>query len=296
MKIKTRRYYIYYILKLVFFMIGLLPLRVSTVMAGYLGRLAFYMVPRHSKTAVENLNSALGKNDRENATIARQMFENFAKNGAEWIKMASMDPSGLDELVAEFRGLENIKDVLAGGKGVVALAGHFGNWELISIYLRQKGYSGAVVARRLYFDKYDSFITSLRARFGVSVIYRDESPKKILRVLRDGGILGILADQDIKNIDGVFVDFFGRPAFTPTAPVKLAMASKTDIVPVFAIRRKDNKHILVAEKPIRIDHSLKSEEAVRGYMQAWSNVFEDYVRKYPEQWVWVHKRWKTRNI
>jgi KDO2-lipid IV(A) lauroyltransferase len=162
------------------------------------------------------------------------------------------------------------------------------------IFIKLKGYEGGVIARRLYFHKYDKFIVNLRRRFDVPIIYRDESPKKILKVLKDGGVLGILADQDMDSVDGVFVDFFGRSAYTPTAPVKLGMVTGADLLPAFMIRKKDNTFKLMIEKPIEIPEEKGTDEDVKRYTQAWTDVLEKYIKKYPDQWVWLHPRWKTR--
>ena len=97
----------------------------------------------------------------------------------------------------------------------------------------------------------------------------------------------------IRMLDGVFVDYFGRPAYTPTAPVKLALAAKTKIVPAVIVRKKDDTHKLIIEKPIDLPRTKVTEEEIKDYTQAWTSVLEKYVREYPEQWVWMHRRWKT---
>jgi len=294
MKVKTRRYYIYYLLKVLFFIISLIPLRVSLFIADLLGKAAFRSVGKYSRTTVDNLDSAFGGDREVNVRVAEKVFRNIAKNGAEWIKLLSSGPEVLDKMVSGIRGREYLDEALAAGRGVIVFGAHFGNWELLALYLRRLGYHGAVVGRRIYFHKYDKFITGLRGKFGVGVIYRDESPRKMLKVLRGGGILGIVPDQDVDSIDGVFVDFFGRPAYTPTAPVKLAVAAGTSLMPGFVIRGEDGTHELVIGKPIELPEDAGDEEAVERSTQAWTSVLEKYVREYPEQWVWMHKRWKTR--
>ncbi|MFQ5953266.1 MAG: lysophospholipid acyltransferase family protein [Candidatus Omnitrophota bacterium] len=294
MKIKYRRYYIYYLLKILFFFISLISLKVSLVIADFLGKIAFLVIRKYREIAISNLDTALSSDHESNVRIARNVFANFAKNGAEWIKLSTLDPKKIGDLVTEDQGLEYLDDALSGGNGAVILGFHFGNWELLGLYLRYKGYPGALVAKRLYFYKYDKFIARLRQRYDARIVYRDESPKKMLKILRSGEVLGIVPDQDVDSIDGVFVDFFGRSAYTPTAPVKIAMAARTKIVPAFVIRKKDNTHKLVLEKPIDIPGGKISEEDVKRCTQAWTNVLEKYVREYPEQWVWVHRRWKTQ--
>ncbi len=294
MKIKTRRYYIYYITKILFFLIGLVPRSVSLVIADLLGKMAFIFLGKFRRIALSNLNDVFSDDHQRNARIARDVFRNLAKNGADWIKLTSFSEKDVKDLVTEAYGFEYLDEVLAKGKGAIVLGSHFGNWELLSIYVKVRGHEGAVIGRRMYFHKYDKFVTRLRTRFGAGLIYRDESPKKILRILKKGQVLGMLADQDVSSVEGVFVDFFGKPAYTPTAPVKLGMATGAGLVPAFMIRKPDNTYKMIIEKPISLLPGEDKEEDVRRYTQLWTDVLEKYVREYPEQWVWLHSRWKTK--
>ncbi|MBD3379896.1 MAG: hypothetical protein GF408_05480 [Candidatus Omnitrophica bacterium] len=294
MKFKLRRYFIYYLLRAGFFLLGLIPLKVSLSVAAFLGRRAAKIASGYTAIAVDNLDKALGEDPERNARIAEKVFVNLAKNGAEWIKLSMMDPSRIGEVVTEAEGLENLDAVLEKGKGALVLGFHFGNWELLGLYLKQKGYSGALVAKRIYFHKYNELLENLRGRYGAPVIYRDESPRKMLKELVSGRILGIVPDQDVESVDGEFVEFFGRPAYTPTAPVKLAIAAGTQIVPIFIVRKEDNTHKMIVETPIDAASRDNTGQNVKELTQKWTTVLEDYVRKYPDQWVWIHKRWKTR--
>ncbi|MGB2600612.1 MAG: lysophospholipid acyltransferase family protein [Candidatus Omnitrophota bacterium] len=294
MKIKTRRYYIYYLIRVAFFLLGLIPLKIGLFIADVLGRMAFSFLKKYRETAVSNLDDVFGNDHQSNLEITEGVFRNFAKNGAEWIKLSSMDPGKISSIVTEDEGFEHLDAVLSEGNGAVVLGFHFGNWELLGLYSRYKGYPGTLVARRIYFHKYDKIISRMRQRFDAPVIYRDESPKKMLKVLKSGNILGIVPDQDVDSIDGIFVDFFGKPAFTPVAPVKIAMAAKTKIVPIFVVRKKDNTHKVVVEKPIDPSSGGRDKEDIKRYTQQWSSLLEKYVRQYPEQWVWIHERWKTK--
>ena len=127
----------------------------------------------------------------------------------------------------------------------------------------------------------------------VNVIYRDESPRKILKVLKENRIVGIVADQDVESVEGVFVDFFGHPAYTPAGPAALARASGASLIPVL-IMRENGKHSLVVEKPIELADTGDKEKDLVENTRRWSSVIESYIRKYPEQWVWLHRRWKTK--
>ena len=294
MKVKTRRYYIYYLLRVLFFMLRLVPRRVGLFLANGLGKAAFKYMDKYRGIALANLDAALGPDEERNTRIAREVFRNLARNGVEWLKMMSISKQDLLSLVAEIEGFDRLEKALQKGKGVIVVASHFGNWELMPIYLRAMGYKGAVIARRIYFDRYDKLICSLRNKFGPIVIYRDESPKKILKVLRGNGILGILADQDIRDVENVFINFFGMPAATPVAPVKLAFATGAVLMPWFMLRRPNGRYKLIIEEPIPVTQGPDKDEDVRRYTQAWTDVLERYVRQYPEQWVWIHERWKTK--
>lgn len=295
MKVKTRRYYLYYLLRIGLFIGSLLPLRVGLFLANALGRLTSKVLDKYREIAVRNLDSVFSDNHDENEIIAENVFANLAKNGAEWLKLYSMDPKKLNKLITEDEGLQKLDEVLKEGNGALVLGFHFGNWELLGMYLRYKGYKGSLVAKRIYFHKYNKILSRLRARFDAPTIYRDESPKKMLKELKSGRILGIVPDQDVDSIDGVFVDFFGRPAFTPVAPVKMAMVAKTKIVPIFVVRKKDNTHKLIVEDPIDVSKEESSEEKIKELTQKWTSLLESYIRRYPEQWVWIHNRWKTQD-
>jgi len=293
-KTKTRRYYLYYLLRVLFFLISLLPLKIALAISDFLGKVIFKMLPKYSQVAVDNLDSKLGGRHEDNVRIGENLFSNLLKNGAEWIKLSTMDPARLTEIVTECEGIERLDGVLSEGKGAIVMGFHFGNWELLGLYMKHLGYDGALVAKRLYFHKYNKLVARLRERFGARIIYRDESPKKMLKELKNGNVLGIVPDQDVKSIEGVYVDFFGTPAYTPSAPVKLAMVSGAKIVPIFIVRKKDNTHKMVVEEPIAPIVTGDKDEDARRYTQEWTSLLEKYVRKYPDQWVWLHKRWKTQ--
>jgi KDO2-lipid IV(A) lauroyltransferase len=189
--------------------------------------------------------------------------------------------------------MEHLDAALKKGRGVVVLTAHLGNWELLASFLRSNGYDGAVIVKKLYFSKFNKIIMRLRDLYKAQVIYRDESPKKMIKILKEGKILGLLADQDIDSLTGVFVNFFGRPAYTPIAPVKLGMVNSSCIVPVFVIRKPDDTYMVSADSPIEFQEDDDKDLVMKKYTQKWTLVLEKYVRKYPDQWVWVHDRWKT---
>jgi len=293
MKVKTYRYYIYYLLRVGAFLVGLLPVRMASSLGGFCGKIAFRLLKAPRKRTLLHLKRAFGeKTDRELVSIASNVFSNAASNFAELVHIHKLNKGNIDSLVRA-HGMDRIDKALSHGKGAIVLTAHFGNWELVGAYMRMKGYPGATIVRKLYFHKYDEYLRNIRIIHDVGTIDRDDSPKKMLRMLKDNKILGMLADQDIDRIEGVFVDFFGRPAHTPTAPAKMSMASGAPMVPCYMLRN-GNKYDFFVDEPIYVKRSNNKQKDLEFYTQEWTRVLESYIMKYPDQWVWMHKRWKTR--
>ncbi len=293
MKFKFRRYYLYYWGRCCAFLIYLIPLRVGSAIAGFLGRVGFWVLPKYRSLTIENLRAAFPeKSVSEIRAIAIGVFENIAKVGVELINFPKITAGNLDRFVTT----ENIgifDEARTKGRGIIVLTAHFGNWELLAMTIRLKGYPGAAVGRRIYFHKFDAYLNKLRKTAFVNVIDRTESPRRFLKVLRANEILGMLADQDVDSVEGVFVNFFGRGAYTPIGPAVLASVSGASLVPVFIVR-KGFRHRFIVEQPITLADTGNKEADIAVNTQAWSDVVEKYIRRYPEQWVWMHRRWKTQ--
>ena len=196
----------------------------------------------------------------------------------------------------DFEGLDGVEKyfdkALQGGRGVICTLAHFGNWEIMGGFTAIKGYPCVVVAREIYFDKYNELLISLRRKLKMEVIYRDSSPRTMLGVLKKNKMLGFVVDQDVETVEGVFVNFFNRPSFTPVAPVRFAMVTGAPIVPVFIIRNGIKHHVIV-EPALEMTVTQDKKSDIRVNTQRWVAIQEKYIRQYPHLWVWNHKRWKT---
>ncbi len=294
MKFKLRRYYLYYLGRAAAFIFTMIPIKIALVIASALGTLAFHALPRYRNLTIDNLKSAFGaeKSGHELEDIAKRVFRNLGKDAVELVNLPKFNKARMDKSV-RFRNRERLDKAYEKGKGVIVLTAHLGSWELMAAALRENNYPGVTIGRRIYFKKYDDFLNKLRKSRDVEVIYRDESPRKMLKTLKQNWIVGIVADQDVDSVDGVFVNFFGRSAYTPTGPVVLARASGAVIVPVFIVR-EGNGHTIAVEEPIELTNTGNRESDLIYNTQKWSDVVESYVRKYPDQWVWMHRRWKTK--
>lgn len=296
MKRKRIRFFLYLLLKLGIALLRLLPRSAALQAARGIGRAAFHIVPSQRKKVLANLRFAWqgGKSEKELCRIAQGVFENLAMTACDVILFPRLNGGTLrDWLEQDDAPFDSIDRILAQGKGVIIVTGHMGNWELLAAAYGVKGHSGAVIGRRIYYEPFNQVIVKLREGVGVRTIYRDESPRKMLQVLLKNQILGIVADQDVDSIEGTFVPFFGVPAYTPTAPAKLSIASGAPIVPAFMIRQ-GRKYRLFMEEPIYPEVKDSKEEAVQDMTARWAEAVEDRVRRFPEQWGWMHDRWKTR--
>lgn len=258
------------------------------------GWCAYYILRRERRRTLQNLAIAYGeKSNGWRARIARAVFVNMGRNMAEITLFPRLDRERLLGMVT-MDGKEIVDRVLEKGKGIIIITGHIGNWELIPAYfVTGRGYTGGVVARRIYYEKYDRILRALRISKGYRVFYRDESPREILKALRNNEVVGILADQDVRKLKGVFVDFFGIAAYTPAAPVLIAMKSGASLVPA-RIVREGSRHRIIVDEPIELRITGDAEGDLVYNTRQWSRRIEGYIRERPDQWVWMHRRWKTR--
>ena len=270
------------------------PARLLFALFSGAGWCAYHLLRRERRKALDNLAAAFGgeMTAAERARIARGVFVNQGKTMAELALSPRMDSAALHRLVS-MEGREIIDREKRKGKGIIIITGHLGNWELIPAFFSSVVLHGGVVARRVYYEKYERLLSRLRLSKGFRVFYRDESPRAILKTLKNNEVVGILADQDVRKLDGVFVEFFGRPAYTPTAPVLIAMKTGAPLIPA-RIVREGRKHRIVVDEPIPLRRSGDREADLVHNTQAWSRVIERYIREHPDQWVWMHRRWRTR--
>ncbi len=294
-KKKFYRPILYYLLITVKTLFSFLPYRLGFWFGGTLGKLSFRLLSKERKKTLTHLNYAFGdsKSHAELQKIGLAMFENYGRMAAE-LALYKKLVANIDEFVT-IEGREHLDQALSRGDGVIGIVSHFGNWEYLGGTLALKGYKGSVIARRIYYEKYDKMLVSIRNRFGEKTIYRDRSAKEILKTLRQNHILGFVVDQDVENIDGVFVNFFGKPAFTPSAPVRLSLASGAPLLPLF-ILRQGMKHRIFIEPAMELTETGDKEKDIITNTQKWVTIQEKWIRQYPEQWVWNHKRWKTQPI
>lgn len=274
----------------------LLPRKTVLSLGVLLADLLFVLSRREKAKALENLLIAFGREKSRDdiLKICHYCFENLGKGLMEVLQFPRLTSENLDRLVA-FEGRQNIDDVLKASRGVIILTAHFGNWELLGASLALSGYKVSFIVRPVRSPRVDVLVNRNRESMGIGCVSRGTSIKDALRCLKRNELLGILADIDTK-VDGVFVDFFGRPAFTPRGPVSIALRTGAALVPAFIIRQRDDTHKVVIEKALELKATGALEEDIRANTARFTKIIESYIRRYPEQWIWIHQRWKTQPL
>lgn len=273
--------------------ISILPLKSSLQAGRRLGRLLFTIDRGHRKTAMENVSMTLGLGSVEAEGIARKVFENIGMTFAEFIKIPALDKGFFEEKVV-VEGFENYLRARGEGKGVLMLGAHLGSWELLpACHLIKMGQAASVVYKKTKNPYVSAFIDSIRRSYGLKTISHRNSVKEIMSALKKGEGVGILLDQHAGSKEAVFVDFVGRPAATNYGLALIALKTGAPVVPMFLVRDGEERYRTIYEEPIYLLKSGDSERDIREATVKFNNVIEKYIRKYPEQWFWVHKRWKA---
>jgi KDO2-lipid IV(A) lauroyltransferase len=295
-KKKPYRFLLYLVYRIGAFLVYLLPRSLAIGLARWTGKLAYVIVARQRNKALENLRFAFGqeKSEAEIRVLARRVFEHLAMTAAEVLQFPKLSREKINRLVDAEKAFQTYNTLLREGKGLISVTAHIGNWELLAGIFGANGYPGAVLARRIYYEPLNDWIVSLRQAVGVPTIDRDRSGREILKRLRANEVIGLLPDQDIASVKGIFVDFLGRPAYTPVAPVRLALASGAPLLPNFLIWGEGGRYRLILGEAIRPKITTTQEEAVREYTEKWMKSFEKVIREYPDQWAWMHPRWKSQ--
>jgi KDO2-lipid IV(A) lauroyltransferase len=252
----------------------------------------FYVFDRaHRRVAAENLAAAFPRRTRaERHAIVRAMFGHFGRLLFEFLKFSTLSPEQILERV-EFDGEERVRLAYGQGKGILFITGHFGFWELHAIAHPLRFEPIGVLARTLDNARLNMLLEEIRQRTGNVVIYRQGSIRKVMRLLSEKHGVAILIDQHISGADAVYVEFFERSAATTSAVAALALRTGAPVVPVFALPSGRGRYRLIYEHPIELP-AADSEDAVRELTQRCTDVLEMYVRRHPDLWLWMHRRWR----
>src|SRR5277367_6975322 len=275
--------------------LGALPRPVARAVSATVASACFAVLPKPRKIVDFNLRLAFPEwDDHKRREVTRKMVRNLGWMAAEFARL----PKYTKENIEQFVILDGHENFLAGqqrGKGVLYLTGHIGAWELSSFAHALCGYPLHYMARPLDNKRLDALVNQYRCSSGNLPIFKNESARVMLKILKDSGTVGILADQNTLPAEGVFVDFFGKLACTTTGLARVALHTGAAVVPGYAYWDETiQKYRLRFDPPVELIQTGDTERDVFENTQRFAKVIEEIIRKHPDQWVWVHKRWKTR--
>jgi Kdo2-lipid IVA lauroyltransferase/acyltransferase len=275
--------------------LGALPRPLARWIAGTATRLLLLLLPKLQKTAEFNLELAFPEwTEHQRRAVMKRMTRNLGWMAAEFARMPRYTKKNIQNVVV-LDGHENFLAGQSRGKGVLYLTGHIGAWELSSYAHALYGFPLHYMARPLDNKPLDALVNEYRGLSGNKPIYKNEAARVMLRVLKDAGTVGILADQNTMPEEGVFVDFFGVPACTTSGLARVALHTDAAVVPGYAFWDENlRKYRLRFEPPVELVRTGDTERDVLENTQRFAKVIEGIIRKYPEQWVWIHARWKNR--
>jgi len=281
------------------FLASWLPMAVLYMIGGCVGHVVYFILPKERYKVLKHLRFAYqtALSDKELRVIARRVFVNFAWAMTEMMKMNGSTIKFItDKVLITDEDHKMVMEQKQKNCGVIFSSAHIGNWEALAAYLYFTFCDGnpfVVVAKRIYFEGYNSVLVRLRERFSVKTAYRDDSFLGVVRHLKKGGNIGILTDQDVSSIPGIFIKFFGHEALTSDAQAKLALLTGASIIPTFLVR--EGHHLrFVIDKPIHANKAKDKDGEVVRITQEIADATERVIRRYPDQWAWMHRRWKTR--
>lgn len=287
---RIKNTFIYVVVVVLKTLLGLLPLSILSFKGSILGRIGFFVARKERAKTLQSLEKAYGDSmdGADRRKLGSKAWANLGRNAFEMIRWASWSHEKVAAQVVRVTGWEHAQKAIAKGKGVLCITAHLGHWELLAAYVGSRT-PIAVVAKPLYDPRLDKIVTDFRSKWGGPVIPRGGALKGILQALKENRLIGMLMDQDTGS-DGIFVPFFGRPTWAQTGAARIAQKSGAALVPFFLVRGTDGKFELHVEPEIEMG---PGPEGVVAATAAYTAVIERYVRAYPDQWVWMHERWRS---
>jgi Kdo2-lipid IVA lauroyltransferase/acyltransferase len=274
---------------------GALPLRAAMSAGRLLGRLAYLLAGGLRRTGMRNLELAFPEMpEAERRRTLRRSMEGLGRQLGLFSHFPRLTPERLRDLV-EYDGIEILHEAKRRGRGVIFLTAHLGSWEILSFAHSALHDPLSFMVRRLDNRRVEELVDRVRTRFGNRSIDKKMAARTALKLLREGGILGVLADLNTQPNEGVFVPFFGMPACTTSGIAVLALRTDASVIPVVAPwDERKGRYVFRGSPAVELVRTGDHERDVEANTARFAAATEQQIRKYPDQWLWIHKRWKTR--
>ncbi len=275
--------------------LGLFPRQMARRIGGGIGYIAFVAVPRLRRVGMGNLALAFPeKSEVERKQILRRMYRSLGWQLAEFCQMPHYSLQQASRFI-RYDGLEHYLEARRRGKGVLVLTGHIGAWELSSFYHSLAGYPMGMVIRRLDNPLVDRFVNRIRCLHGNRVLHKDDFARGLIAAMRAGETVGVLMDTNMTPPQGVFVDFYGHAACTAVGVARVALRTGAAVLPGFLTwEPAESRYVLHFLPELQLVNTGDDDHDAIANTELFTKALEHVIRRYPEQWLWVHRRWKTR--
>ncbi len=275
--------------------LGLFPLAWSMKIGEAISILPYKLAKRLRFVGFRNLELALPElSRREHEEILRGSFKSLGRQLGIFSHFGRLSAERVRKII-DVEGIEHCRRNAEQKQGKFIFTAHFGGWELSHLAMTARNFPMNVVARRLDNPLLENLVNNLRTALGSRTIDKKTSARTMFRLLENGEFIGILVDLNTQEQEGIFVDFFGLQSSTTNGLAKLALRTDADVLPGFAVWQKEKKrYLLKICEPLEIPASGDTEENIKVLTQAMTAKVEEFVRAYPDQWMWIHKRWNTR--
>jgi Kdo2-lipid IVA lauroyltransferase/acyltransferase len=275
--------------------LGVMPRRLARLVAGLLSSAVYHLLGRLRRVGECNLQLALPNlTHQERTRILQGVYRHLGWQLVEFCRMSRYTPENTRDWIRT-EGLEHYRAAKARGKGVLIVTGHLGAWELSSFYHSLMGHPMGMVIRRLDNRRLDDYVNRIRCLHGNRVLHKDDFARGLLTAMRAGETVGILMDTNMRPPQGVFVDFFGRQACTASGLARVALKTGAAVLPGFMLwEPAEGKYVLHFGPELVFNCTDDPESNAQAATQQCAAATEAWIRRYPDQWLWIHRRWKTR--
>ncbi len=275
--------------------VKLTPRRIESLFIKGLARLVYLLDSKHRHIARVNLDLAFGEemDDRQKREIIKKTYENLLYNLADFVRNQGISEDELFKKV-RFENEEIVEEAKQSGRPIIFITAHYGNWELLPLATAARFGPLTGVGRPLDSKAMDEILRKNREQFDIEMVPKKGAMRGLIRAIQSGRSVGLLVDQNTAENEGILIDFFGKEArHTPAAAI-LAKRSNALIIPAFITTEDHRSYTITFYPPLQIDQEMQKEEAIDKNVQAQAKITEEIIRKKPEEWFWLHQRWKNR--
>ncbi|MBN1541471.1 lysophospholipid acyltransferase family protein [candidate division KSB1 bacterium] len=290
---RLQSYIEYFFVRMLLLPLRLMPPAFLLSTARGFGRFVYFAVPIRKKVALDNLRRSFPeKSEKEIRRIAQAAYIQFSQTAFEFAHLGKMTPDQLAKWV-RFEQPELLQELYSMGRGTVCISGHFGNWEYLGAGIRALGFPMVAVAKEQRNYLVDRLINDTRSKHGIETIQLGMALRGVLRSLGQNKFVALLADQDAHQ-EGLFVQFLGRLSSTASGPAAFALKTGAPVLFGVAVRDEKGNHVIHLHRIQTDDLQELNDHTLKVLTQRHASMLEAFVRKYPEHWFWMHKRWKTK--